>query len=86
MAKVDIVFPTQTPLAAKFTFSHEAKERFEVVNGKGMVIIKKQREGGKRARQSPRPILRDYIDLLWPQHEDVYFRYVFAREFSKDLA
>jgi hypothetical protein len=43
MAKVDIVFPTQTPLAAKFTVSHEAKERFEVVNWKGMVIIKKQR-------------------------------------------
>lgn len=43
MAKVDIVFPTQTPLSAEFTSARRGEKRFEVVidGGKGMVIIKK---------------------------------------------
>jgi hypothetical protein len=60
MAKVDIVFPTQTPLAAKFMSSHEAKERFEVVNWKGMVIIKKQ-----RGRQKSASITSTYSEGLY---------------------
>lgn len=51
MAKVDIVFPTQTPLSAEFTSARRGEKRFEVVvvdGGKGMVIIKKA-EKEKRA-------------------------------------